>query len=111
MTEYKCGICGSVYDSIEYRMNCELECLKAQKEQAAKMEAEKKAAEKEARFEEVSKAIDTAYDLLAKCIEDYGTYTYKGSIDNLDFNMLKNIEVKSYKYDDFFPSKLLHFFF
>ena len=32
--QYKCGICGTIFDSIEERMNCEANCIKKQKEEA-----------------------------------------------------------------------------
>ena len=96
---YKCGICGKSYDSIPGRSNCEASCLKHQAEEARKAAEAKKKAEKEARFTEASNALDTAYELVTKCIKDYGNFSYTGELKNLDMLNL-----------DFFPSKLWHHF-
>lgn len=72
--QYKCGICGSVYDSIESRMECEQSCIKKQKEAAKKAELAKLKAEKEARKEELDKAIKHAAKLLEAWNKDYGFY-------------------------------------
>ena len=31
--QYKCGICGQTYDSVQERMNCEMTCIKKQQEE------------------------------------------------------------------------------
>ena len=77
-----------------------------QKEAAAK----KKAAEKDARFAEVTSAIDNAYELLNKCIKDYGEYVYTGNLNELDMDVLRKFKVNGYGYEDFLPTKLLHYF-
>lgn len=97
--KYKCGICGEIYDSIEERMNCESKCLKKQKEEERKAAEAKKKAEKEARQTEVNKALEDAYALLNKFVDDYGSYTYSGKLD--DVSMLNM---------DYFPIKLWHHF-
>ena len=96
---YQCAICGSEYDTIQDRANCETECVKKV------LEAEKKAAkaklfeEKNNRFAEASAALENALALVNKCVEDYGSFQYNGKLDILDkLNM------------DFFPSKLWHHF-
>lgn len=96
---YKCGICGTEYSDIPSRMTCEASCLeKKAKEEKAEAEAKKKA-EKDARQQEVTAALDNAYTLVDKYIEDYGAFEYNGKYKGLDMlNM------------DFFPSKLWHHF-
>lgn len=79
---YKCAICGGVYDSIAQRMNCEQTCLKRQEEEERKAAELKKAAEYEARKKEVDMAFDHAYELKAKFLNDYDSYTYSKSVSN-----------------------------
>ena len=40
--QYKCGVCGRIYDSISERAKCELECLKLKEEEDKKAAEEKK---------------------------------------------------------------------
>ena len=96
---YKCAICGKVYDKIEDRIKCEQECLRKQQEEEKAAAEAKKKAEKETDFVEASKAIDNAYTLVKKCVEDYGMFKYSGKLKDLDALNL-----------DFFPSKLWHHF-
>lgn len=97
--QYKCAICGKIYDDVQDRINCEMACLKRQKEEEKKAAEAKKNAEKDADFTEASSAIDNAYALINKCIEKYGTFKYNGKVKDLDTLNL-----------DFFPSKLWHHF-
>lgn len=71
---YKCGICESVYDSIEERAACEAACLKKKAEAQRLAEEQKKKDEKIARKKEVDEAIKRAQDLLDQYAEDYGVY-------------------------------------
>ena len=97
--QYTCGVCNTAYDTIEKRAWCELECIK-KKETAEKAAAKaKKQAEKDNRQQEVTSALDNAFALMNKFIEDYGSYHYNGKIKDLDMANL-----------DFFPSKLWHHF-
>lgn len=96
---YYCGVCGKGYKDIESRNNCEMACLKRQKEEEKKAAEAKKNAEKDADFTEASSAIDNADALINKCIEKYGTFKYNGKVKDLDALNL-----------DFFPSKLWHHF-
>ena len=97
--QYKCGICGKIYDDVQDRMNCEMNCIKRQKEEEKKAAEAKKKAEKDARCTEVSKALDNAYKLINDYVKDYGPYKYNGDLKDLDvLNM------------DFFPIKLWHHF-
>lgn len=96
---YKCEICGKEYSTIAERTKCEAACLKQQEEEAKKVAEAKKKAEKDARFSEASTALDNAFALVNKCVEDYGSFKYNGKLKDLDaLNM------------DFFPSKLWHHF-
>ena len=71
---YKCGICGTVHDTIADRAKCEMACLEKQ-EEARKLAAEKKKKEeKEARKKEVDDAIKNANDLIDRYTADYGLY-------------------------------------
>ena len=79
---YKCAICGEVYDSIAQRMNCEQTCLKKQEEEEKKAAERKKAAEYEARKREVDEAFNHAYELKAKFLNDYNSYTYSKPVSN-----------------------------
>lgn len=90
---YTCALCGKSYTNIIDRMACEQKCYAKQQEEAKKAAEAKKKAEQEARHDEVTKAIDDAYALLNKYINDYGNYSY----DDKSFN-------------DLLPSKLLHHF-
>jgi rubredoxin len=97
--QYKCAICGKIYDNVQGRMNCEMECLKKQKEEERAAAEAKKKAEKDSRYNEVNAALDNAYALVNKYVEDYGSFTYGGKYKGLDIlNM------------DLFPSKFLHHF-
>ena len=96
---YKCAICGEIYDSVQDRMNCEMTCVKKQQEEEKKAIEARLEAERDERFAEASAAIDNAFALVNKCIEDYGSFQYVGKVSNMDMlNM------------DFFPSKLWHHF-
>lgn len=97
--QYKCAICGKIYDDVQSRMNCEMSCIKRQKEEEKAAAEAKKKAEKSARCTEVSEALDNAYKLMNDYIKDYGSYQYNGKLKDLDSLNL-----------DFFPSKLWHHF-
>ena len=97
--QYKCAICGKIYDDVQERMNCEMVCLKKKKEEEKKAAQAKKNAEKNTRFAEASSALDNAFALVNKCVEDYGAFRYNGKLKDLDALNL-----------DFFPSKLWHHF-
>lgn len=97
--QYKCAICEKIYDDVQSRMNCEMACLKKQYEAEKRAAEEKKKAERDARFKEVNEALDNAYNLVNKYVEDYGSFSYGGKYKGLDMlNM------------DYFPAKLWHHF-
>ena len=91
---YKCGICGNEYESVQSRMNCEMACIKRQKEEERKAEEAKKAAEQKLRKEAVTEAIKRAAKLMNDYVKDYGHYEYEGEI-------VPNV---------FWPSKIWGFF-
>lgn len=97
---YKCAICGGVYDSIAQRMNCEQTCFKKQEEEERKAAEAKKNAERTADFKKASAAIDNAWNLVNKCVEQHGTFKYDGKLTN----SLEPLKV------DFLPSKLFSYF-
>ena len=97
--QYKCAICDSIYESVQERMSCEMACVKKQQEAEKKAAEKKMKEEKDARQKEVSAALDNAYALISKYVEDYGSFEYKGKYKGLDMLNL-----------DFFPSKLWHHF-
>lgn len=97
---YKCALCEEVYESVQDRMNCEMTCLKKKQEEERKVAEAKKKEEQSNRHHEANAALDNAFALVNKYIEDYGSFNYSGKYKGLDIlNM------------DFFPSKLLHHFF
>ena len=99
-TQYECAVCGKNYDSIQERMKCEMACIKKQEDEEKAAIAAKKKEEKDNRYNEVNTALDNAYALVNKYVEDYGSFKYGGHYKGLD---LLNM--------DLFPSKLLHHFF
>ena len=107
---YTCGVCGKLHKDISARAECELACLKRIEQEQKEAAAKKKAAEKDARFAEVTSAIDNAYELLNKCIKDYGEYTYTGNLSAFDMDVLRKFKVNGNSYEDFLPTKLLHYF-
>lgn len=76
--QYKCAICGEIYDRIPDRMNCEMQCLKKQQEEAKKAAEAKKKAEKAQRKKEVDDALKHFAKLAEAYAKDYGSYEYDG---------------------------------
>lgn len=85
--QYKCAICGTVYDDLKERVKCESTCIKKQEEEAKKTAELKKQAEKETRHKEVFDAYDHFHELLEKYTKDYGVFTING-VDIPTFNKL-----------------------
>lgn len=75
--QYKCAICGEIYDDVRTRMVCESKCLKKQEEEAKKAAEAKKIEEQPARKAEVDKARETYVKLYNEYINDYGEYAYE----------------------------------
>ena len=80
--QYKCAICGTIYDDLKDRVNCETKCIHHQEEAAKKAAELKKKEEQEARHAEVTKLIDDACTALYKYIDDYGEYECAGKLAN-----------------------------
>jgi hypothetical protein len=74
--QYKCGVCGEVYNSIQERMRCEMKCIEKQKEEERKAAAEKKKQEKAARKAEVDEALAKFTTLAEAYSRDYGSYIH-----------------------------------
>lgn len=72
--QYKCGICGEIYESISERAQCELNCLKKQEEEAKKIAAAKKKEEQEARWAEVEMVRKHYNELYGAYMKDYEPY-------------------------------------
>lgn len=73
---YKCGICGTEFESIKDRAECEIKCSKMKEEREKFAAAKKKAEEKAARKKAVDEAFDKAYKLKDEYVKDYGSYMY-----------------------------------
>lgn len=86
--QYKCAICGEIYDDVQNRMNCEMKCLKKKQEEEKKAAEAKKKAEKDARKKEVDEAFENLIKLHDAYIEDYGYYEYeRNDIDKSTISM------------------------
>ena len=88
--QYKCCICGKIYDSITERAQCELACVKKQEEEVKKAAELKKREEYNTRRAEVDKAFDHAYELRDKFLKDYDSYTYHKAFTDVDRVIHKN---------------------
>lgn len=86
--QYKCAICGTIFDDLKERVKCETTCLKKQEEEAKKAEEAKKKEEQDARYKEVVDAYDRFHELLEKYTDDYGTFIVNGSVDIPTFSKL-----------------------
>lgn len=80
-TQYTCGVCGTSYDFVQERMNCEMVCLKKKQEEERKAAEEKKRAEKETRYAEVVEALKNASELLKAYTKDYGPFEYDSNFE------------------------------
>ena len=93
--QYKCAICGEIYDELKNRVNCETKCIKKQEEEAKKAEELKKQQEHAARKADTDAKVKAMIDAVNAYTKDYGFYTYDGEV----YNMIND-----------FPYKLLHYF-
>ena len=94
--QYKCGVCGTVYDELRERMKCESTCLKRQEEEAKKAAELKKQQERDTRKADVDAKVKAAIEDVNAFANDYGYYTYGGEPVKMT--------------GDICPSKLLHHF-
>lgn len=72
--QYICGICGTSYDTIHERANCEIACVQKIQEEERKAAETKKKEEQAARKTEVDNALKIFIDLAAAYLKDYGKY-------------------------------------
>ena len=77
---FACGICGAEHTSIQARANCELSCLKKQREDEKKALEAKRRAEQAARKAEVDAALKTFSKLAEAYAKDYGSYECDGEL-------------------------------
>lgn len=93
--QYKCAICGTIYDELKQRVNCESKCLKKQEEEAKKAAEIKKQQEHDSRKADTDAKVKAAIEAVNAYTKDYGFYTYDGEVTNIIHD---------------FPYKLLHHF-
>ena len=79
---YKCGFCGTVYDEIYDRMNCESACHKKYTEEIKAAEEARKKEEQNDRKAEVDAAFERLHELITAFVKDYGNYEYDGENTN-----------------------------
>lgn len=88
--QFKCAICGQIYDEIKDRVDCESKCLKKQEVEAKKAAEVKKREEQatrkaavDAAYDTADKACETADKLRDEYVHDYGVYTrFSGKVSN-----------------------------
>lgn len=73
---YKCGVCGTEYESIMDRAECEIRCSKKKEEAERLAAAKKKREEQAARKKAVDEAFNKAHELKKEYLKDYGSYEY-----------------------------------
>lgn len=78
--QYKCAICGKIYDDVQDRVNCEMNCIQKQKEEEKAAAEAKKRAEKDMRKKEVDDAFGNLIKLHEAYVKDYGYYEYEFNI-------------------------------
>ena len=93
--QYKCAICGEVYDELKDRVNCETKCIKKQEDEAKKAAELKKQQEQASRKSDADAKVKAAIEAVDAYTKDYGFYTYDGELTNTICE---------------FPYKLLHHF-
>lgn len=91
--QFKCAICGEIYDDVKTRMECESKCLKKQEEEAKKAAEAKKKEEHVARKAKVDEDVKRAANSIKEYIKDYGIYSLddKEVKDFLWFNNLLDL--------------------
>lgn len=94
--QWKCGICGKIFDEIKERNKCEMACIKQQEEEAKKAAELQQKKQKAARQAETDELVKKAIDSIKAFQKDYGYYELNSSGDEYDF---------------VWPSKLWHYFF
>ena len=74
--QFKCAICGEIYDDVKTRMECEAKCIKNQEIEAKKAAEAKKKEMKIADEAQVDEAFAAAYKLRDEFVKKYGAYSY-----------------------------------
>ena len=92
---YICGFCGTAYDEIHDRMNCEAACHKNKVEEERALAEAKKKEEQKVRKAEVDNAFENLHKLMTAYVADYGHYEYSDGGEDTNF---------------YWPSKLWHRF-
>ena len=92
---YVCGFCGTVYNEIHDRMNCEAACHKKKAEEAKAAAEAKKKEEQKVRKAEVDTAFEHLHKLMTAYVKDYGHYEYGDGGEDNNF---------------YWPSRLFHGF-
>ena len=101
--QYKCAICGTIYDDLKERVNCETACLKRQAEEEKKAAEAKKKEEQASRKAEVDELVKKTVEAIKKYSEDYGCYDLEIEED-LDLDMEEDC------CDFIWPSRIMHYF-
>lgn len=101
--QYKCAICGTIYDDLRERVNCESSCLKKQEEEAKKAAELKKKEEQAARKAEVDELVKKTVEAIKKYGDDYGCY-------ELELDEPVEIDEEELNCDFPWPSRVLHYF-
>ena len=74
--QFKCGICGEIYDELKDRNQCEAKCIKNQEIEAKKAAEAKKKEEQPIRKAKVDEAYKTYIKLRDDYVKDYCVYEY-----------------------------------
>lgn len=87
--QYKCAICGTIFDDLRDRINCEAECLMKQEVEEKKAAELKKKEAQETSNAHVTKLINEAYAALTEHIDKYGEYEHENEDEDDMSNMIK----------------------
>ena len=72
--QFKCAICGKIFDDLKDRVACETKCIKQQEEAAKKAAEAKKQEEQQAHWAKVQEAKEYYKKLYNEYIENYDPY-------------------------------------
>lgn len=101
--QYKCAVCGTVYDDLRERVNCESACLKRQEEEAKKAAELKKKEEQATRKADVDELVKKTVEAIKKYSDDYGCY-------ELELDEPCEIEEEELECDFPYLGHILHYF-
>lgn len=87
--QFKCAICGTIYDELKDRIVCESKCVKRQEEKAKRLADAKKKEEQEARWSEVEAVRKHYEELYEAYLKDYEPEAYNSAIGY--YNWIDNI--------------------